>query len=63
MTWDEHHFELEGSGHVVNGREARIGRGALEVGNLALAEAQLCGELSLTQLPTQAPGPQNLCQA
>ena len=54
MARDEHQFELESSGHVVNGGEARIGGGTLEVGDLALPQAKLPGELGLTQPTAEA---------
>jgi hypothetical protein len=36
MARDQHQFEVEGPSHVVNGGKARIDRGALEIGDLAL---------------------------
>jgi hypothetical protein len=54
MPRDQHQFEVEGPCHVVNGGEARIDRGALEIGDLALPQTELPCEFSLTEVTTQA---------
>jgi hypothetical protein len=51
---NQHQFEVEGPCHVVNGGEARIDRGALEIGDLALPQTQLPSEFRLTEVTTQA---------
>lgn len=61
MVRDEHQLEIEGSRHVLNGREARINGGALKVRDLSLAYAQLARELSLTQLAAQACLSEDVC--
>ena len=53
MTRDEHELQVEGSGHVLNRRESRVDRRALEVRDLSLAQAELAGELGLTELAAQ----------
>jgi hypothetical protein len=54
MARYEHQLEIKGSSHVLNGRQARIDRGALEIGDLALPQADLPGKFGLAELLTQA---------
>lgn len=47
---DEHQLKIEGSRDVLNGRETRVDRRALEIGDLSLSQAHLAGQLLLTEL-------------
>ena len=54
MARDERQLEIEGSRHVLNGREARVNRCALEIGDLPLSETQPARQLVLAELFPQA---------
>ena len=54
MAWDEHQLEIEGSRHVLDGREARVNRCALEIGDLPLSETQPARQSVLAELFPQA---------
>ena len=54
MARDEHQLEIEGSRHVLDGRETRVHRGTLEIGDLSLSHAEFGGQVLLTELLSQA---------
>ena len=50
LTRDQHQLEVEGSGDVLNRRQARVGGGAFEVRDLALPQPELPSQRLLAEL-------------